>query len=201
MRPLLLAALLLAAPMAAERGVVPIPPREAPIADDVIPVINGSAVWPGDVSCTPHGTVLYVPSPERTEQIARAVLTILQIDLDQGVLTTPVPYAVWRATTKLYWPPQFRDRPTYVMAAVPPGYAPNCFNASGEPRLCVCAAGIGYLTPVIDVSDPDRTEKLIAWETLNAQLGLLNRADLWDGPVVSGIVERTANLIGGWRFK
>lgn len=193
MKPLLLAALLIATPLAAQR----VTPRDA----EVIPVINGSAVWRGSPECAPRGAGAYVPSPQRTEQIVRAAMTVLQIDLDQRIITTPVPYDVWRMTTSLYWAPQFRDRPTWVMGALPPGYLPNCYNAQGEPRWCGCSAGIGYLSPVIDVSDPARVEPLICWEALNAQFGLLQRTDLWDSATVASLTNRAAALVGGWRTR
>lgn len=194
MRPLLLAALLLAAPMAAERGVVPVPARPPITADDVIPVINGSAVWPGSVECKPYGTTVYVPSRSRAKYIRDTTRRFIEFDLDSGALVTPVPYDVWRAVIKLDWEQQFFDRPIYSQYAVPPGYTPNC----GQ-YWCGCAAGVGTLTPQISVSDPSRVEPLISWEVCNATLGLLQLSSKWDGAYVSSVTTRVAAEIGGWR--
>ncbi len=219
MKPLLLAALLLAAPAAAQtfsldtgpydlstltsrgigdtlelRGVVPIPARPPITADDVIPVINGSAVWPGSVECKPFGTALYVPTRSRAKYIRDTTRRFIEMDLDTGALVTPVPYAVWRALIKLDWEQQFFDRPLYSQYAVPPGYTANC-----PPYWCGCAAGVGTLMPKISVSDPSRVEALLSWEVVNATLGLLQLPGKWDGPYVANVVNRVSAEIGGWK--
>lgn len=183
----------LACPAAAQR----VPPT--PIT--TVWVINGSPVMPGSVECQPRGTGLYVPTLARARQIRDAVRLTVVMDIETGALTISRTYQEWRVFTALDWPTTFTARPTWVMAAVPPGYSSNCVNDQGQPRWCGCAAGVGSLPAVVDTSDNVRVEALVAWETANGLLGFLNRPDLWDGPVVSGIVNRAATLCGGWRFQ
>ncbi len=201
MKPLLLAALLLASFAAAERGVVPVGPRTPPSADDVVWVINGWPIMPGSPECAPRGVGGYVPTEERLRALDSALGTIMAVDLESGTLTTPLTYAEWRMVISLWWPPVFTARPTWVSTtSIPPGYSANCTDPhSGAPAWCGCAAGYATVPPQIDTSDPARTEKLWLWERCNNRLGLLRRADLFDAGYISNATNRAAALCGGWR--
>jgi len=175
--------------------------RTPPMDVDVIPYIHGHAIYPGSVECAPRGTGGYVPTPERVRQIREAVVLVLATDIETGVLTTPLLYVEWRAAfaAAAEYQPRFTQRPTWVMGAVPPGWTSNCVNAQGEPRLCVCSAGTGYLSPLIDTSDPARVEPLCGWEYLNSLLGVLRRGDAWDSAYVASANNRVAAIVGGWK--
>ena len=180
---------------------VPVGPRARPFDVDVIPYINGHAIYPGSETCAPRGSGGYVPTVARVRQIREAVVLVLATDIETGALTTPLLYVEWRAAfaASSEYLPHFTDRPTWVMGAVPPGWASNCVNAQGEPRLCICSAGIGYLSPVVDTSDPARVEPLCGWEYLNSLLGVLRRGDAWDSAYVASANNRVAGIVGGWK--
>lgn len=57
-------------------------------------------------------------------------------------------------------------------------------SVAGVPRW-VCAAGIGTDPIVVSLAQPTRTLDLVAWETGNRTLVLLDRFDLTDGATVS----------------
>lgn len=169
--------------------------------EPVFQSINGWPIYPGSTSCPVYGTAAYVPTEARVQQIRQAVFLFISTDLETGALTTPLLYMEWRAAMAAVqeYRPRFQRRPVYVMAQVPPGYTSNCQNAQGEPRLCTCAAGVGYLSPLVAVDNPSRTEALVAWETVNGFLGVLRRGDLFDGPYVTSVNNRASALVGGWR--
>lgn len=194
-------AAMLACPARAEVRVIPTGPRE-PVADlDTVPVVNGWPIMPGSPQCARTGPVSYVPDADRVRQIRGSVVTLMNWDVETGYLTTtrtPAERAIAFAMVREI-EPRFRDRPTWVAGAVPPGYTANCTDGNGVPALCVCAAGIGYLSPVVDAGDPAQVEKLLAWETVNSILYLLNRPDLGDSSYVTRCLSMIAPVIGGWR--
>ena len=168
---------------------------------DVVMVVNGWPIMPGSPQCARTGSVSYVPDADRVRQIRGSVVTLMNWDVETGYLTTPLSPAERAIALAMVREiePRFRDRPTWVAGAVPPGYASNCMDGNGVPALCVCAAGIGYLSPVVDAGDPQRVEQLIAWETVNSILYLLNRPDLGDSSYVTRCLSMIAPVIGGWR--
>ena len=168
---------------------------------EVVMVVNGWPIMPGSPQCARTGPVSYVPDADRVRQIRGSVVTLMNWDVETGYLTTtrtPAERAIAFAMVREI-EPRFRDRPTWVAGAVPPGYTANCTDGNGVPALCVCAAGIGYLSPVIDAGDPVQVEKLVAWETVNSILYLLNRPDLGDTSYVTRCLSMIAPVIGGWR--
>ena len=176
---------------------------ERPPADDfdVVMVVNGWPIMPGSPQCARTGPVSYVPDADRVRQIRGSVVTLMNWDVETGYLTTtrtPAERAIAFAMVREI-EPRFRDRPTWVAGAVPPGYTADCTDGNGVPALCVCAAGIGYLSPVIDAGDVTQVEKLVAWETVNSILYLLNRPDLGDTSYVTRCLSMIAPVIGGWR--
>lgn len=163
--------------------------------------VNGWAIFPGSSQCARTGSVSYVPDADRVRQIRGSVVTLINWDVETGYLTTSrtaaeraIAFAMVREIE-----PRFRDRPTWVAGAVPPGYTANCVDGNGSPALCVCAAGIGYLSPIVDAGDASRIERLLAWETVNSILTILGRSDLWDTSYVTSVLNNVAPVIGGWR--
>ena len=163
--------------------------------------VNGWPIMPGSPQCARTGSVSYVPDADRVRQIRGSVVTLMNWDIETGYLTTtrtPAERAIALAMVREI-EPRFRDRPTWVAGAVPPGYVANCTDGNGVPALCVCAAGIGYLSPVVDAGDPAQVEKLVAWETVNSILYIFQRADLGDTSYVTRCLSMIAPVIGGWR--
>ena len=174
--------------------------RVKPTDIEVLPVINGHPVWPGSVECAPRTDRQYVPTVQRANMIREFTRRTIEMDLDTKALTTPLTYEAWRELIKLDFGQRFTDRPVYVMGQVPPGYQSNCVNEQGQPRLCICSSGVGYLVPSIDTSDPSRVEALLVWEGVNSRLGLLNRADLFDSSsYVGSVTRRVEQWLGGWK--
>lgn len=169
--------------------------------EPVFQSINGWPIYRGSPQCPVYSTAVYVPAEERVQEIRGAVFMFMSSDIESGRLATTLPEGEWRAVMAAMneYRPRFTRRATYVMAQVPPGYTPNCYDGHGEPRWCGCASGIGYLSPLVAVDNPTRVEALVAWETVNGILGVLRRGDLWDGPVVGNLVTRVSAYVGGWR--
>ncbi len=186
--------LALALPAAAQR-----PPAPADL--EVVEVVNGWPIMPSSPECARTGIVRYVPDAARVRQIRGAVVSFLNYEINRGALTTSLTSAERAIAFALIREidPRFVDRPVWVAAAVPPGYTSNCTDGNGQPALCTCAAGIGYLMPVVDAGDSTRVEQLVAWETVNSILTVLNRTDLWDTSYVTTVLSNVAPVIGGWR--
>lgn len=55
------------------------------------------------------------------------------------------------------------------------------------------------LGPTVAVDDLSRVEALIAHETCNATIGLLQRCDLADGTYISSVNSRVREWIRGWQ--
>lgn len=176
MKRLLLAALLFAQPLAAQRFTplpprTPIPPRGGatlalppdPGLLPSVPVREGS-----DACAEAWGRTVTIPRPEavrcyRVKAMEYVVAAAQRNEFRPGPksvsLTYPgVTFAVW---------------PVHVFGAV-----------AGVPQW-VCAAGIGSNPIVVSLAQDWRTLWLVAWETANNVVALqLDRYDLGDGAVV-----------------
>ncbi len=170
--------------------------RTPPSEEASIPVIAGHPVFRGSPECSTRTDRQYVPTKERADAIRNYTRRVIELDLDTKALTTPLSYETWRELIKLDFGQQFFDRPVKGWYLCPAGYN----GGPPYPYSCeLCAAGVGYLVPYISTSEPERVEALIAHETTNARLGLLQRSDLFDGAYVSSVVNRVAAKMGGWK--
>lgn len=161
-----------------------------------IPVVNGHPIFRGSEQCSPRTDRQYVPTVRRADAIRYFTRRVLELDLDTKALTTPLSYETWRALIALDLGQKFFDRPVLGDYMCPAGWN----GGPPEPYPCrLCAAGVGYLIPYISTSEPERVEALIAHETTNARLGMLQRSDLWDGAYVSSVVRRVGEWIGGYQ--
>ena len=196
---LLLAAVLLASPLAAQqteiltRTLTTTLTRTPPSDYYVVPVINGAPVMRGSPQCPPYTSQTFVPTADRARWIRGMTRRFIQQDLASGALTSPLSRQTTDAILAIDLGQTFLDRPLYGTYSVPPGWAPNCGTA-----WCGCAAGSGAIPPTIATDDPSRVEALLSWETSNATLGLLQRGDLADGIYVSSVVSRVRDWLGGW---
>ena len=84
-----------------EVGTVPVGPRARPFDVDVIPYINGHAIYPGSENCAPRTDRRYVPSAERVRAIRYFTVRTIEIDLDTKALTTPLAYDMWRKVIEI----------------------------------------------------------------------------------------------------
>ena len=161
-----------------------------------IPVVNGHPIFDGSPECSPRTDHGYVPTVQRANAIRYFTRRVLELDLDTKALTTPLSYETWRELIKLDLGQKFFDRPVIGDYTCPAGWN----GGPDYPYPCrLCAAGVGYLVPYISTSEPERVEALIAHETTNARLGLLQRSDLFDGPYVSSVVRRVGEWMGGFQ--
>ena len=175
---------------------VPVGPRARPVEQASIPVIAGHPVFRGSPECSTRTDRQYVPSVQRADAIRYFTRRVIELDLDTKALTTPLSYETWRELIKLDLGQKFFDRPVIGDYMCPAGWN----GGPDYPYPCrLCAAGVGYLVPYISTSEPERVEALIAHETTNARLGMLQRSDLWDGAYVSSVVRRVGERMGGYQ--
>lgn len=197
---LLLAAVLLASPLAAQqteiltRTLTTTLTRTPPSDYYVVPVINGAPVMRGSPQCPPYTSQTFVPTADRARWIRGMTRRFIQQDLASGALTSPLSRQTTDAILAIDLGQTFYDRQIYGTYQVPPDYTPNCGTF-----LCTCAAGVATIPPSIATDDPSRVESLVAWETCNATLGLLQRGDLADGSYVSSVTRRVEQWLGGWQ--
>ena len=167
--------------------------RVPPSGYYTVPVINGSPVMRGSSQCVPVTSQTFVPTADRARWIRGMTRTVIKQDLATGALTSPLSRQTTDALLAIDLGQTFYDRPLYGAYSVPPGWTPNCGT-----YLCLCASGIGTVPPQVATDDPERVEPLVAHETANATLGLLQRGDLGDSAYVSSIVSRVRDWIGGF---
>ena len=157
-----------------------------------VPVINGQPILFGSPQCVGIAPVTYVPSPARVTEIRAWTERALRYDLTAGVLVSPL--GVDEAKRLLQYLPaiRFYDRPTYNFSRWPDGT-----------WVWACAQGFaGFDGPKIAADDPQRTERLVAYELGNFFCGLINRTDLFDSPYVQSIENAVgAQVTGGWRVQ
>jgi len=156
------------------------------------PVLNGQPILPGSVECVGIAPVSYVPSPARVTEIRAWTERALRWDLDHGVLVSPL--GVDEAKRLLQYLPaiRFYDKPTYNYSRWPDGT-----------WVWACAQGFaGFDGPKVAADNPQRTERLVCYETVNWYVGLVGRLDLWDGPYIQAIENAVGSqLTGGWRVQ
>ena len=158
----------------------------------VFPVINGQVVHEGSVECLGIAPVSYVPSPARVTEIRAWTERALRWDVQQGVLVSPLGQA--EALRLLQYLPaiRFYDRPTYNRSRWPDGT-----------WRTACAQGFsGFDGPKVAADDPQRTERLVCYESVNFFVGLIGRTDLFDSNYIQSIENAVgAQLTGGWRVQ
>ncbi len=154
------------------------------------PVINGQPILPGSVECLGIAPVTYVPSPARVTEIRAWTERALRWDLDHGALVSPL--GVTEALRLLQYLPaiRFYDRPTYNYSRHP--------NGTWQ---WMCAQGFsGFDGPKVAADNPQRTERLTVFESVNFYVGLIGRLDLWDTTYIQTVENAVGSqLTGGWR--
>jgi hypothetical protein len=156
----------------------------------VFPVINGQVVHEGSVECYGIAPVTYVPSPARVTEIRAWTERALRWDIDHGVLVSPLGVEEAKRLLKYLPHVRFYDKPTYNYSRWPDGT-----------WVWACAQGFsGYDGPKVAADNPQRTERLVCYESVNFFVGLIGRTDLFDSSYVQGIENAVgAQVAGGWR--
>ena len=202
----------------ARQAPVPIGPRTPPPAPapapvvTSVPVVNGIAIWPGSPECEVFGPITYYPTLERVREIQLAARWAIAKELDAGAigwngitpegLKTPMSGLEWQAVLAFTYEnvPTFYDRPRFGTYKPWPGATPNC-SVGDTPMVCICAQGVGRIHPEIALDQPLRTERLIAWETLNSLVCAVRRCDLGDSAYISTLMTAIEPRVGGWRTR
>ncbi len=155
-----------------------------------LPVISSQVILEGSPECVGIAPVTYVPSPARVAEIRAWTERALRWDVQQGVLVSPLGQA--EALRLLQYLPnvRFYDKPTYNFSRHP--------NGTWQ---WMCAQGYsGFDGPKVAADNPQRTERLVAFETANWFAGLIGRSDLWDTAWTQSIENAVgAQVTGGWR--
>ena len=155
-----------------------------------VPVLNGQAILVGSPECVGIAPVTYAPSPARVTEIRAWTERALRYDLTSGALVSPL--GVEEAKRLLQYLPhvRFYDKPTYNYSRHPDGT-----------WQWMCAQGFsGFDGPKVAADNPQRTERLVCYESVNFYLGLIGLEAMWDTSYVQGIENVVgAQLAGGWQ--
>ena len=171
--------------------------RPRPSDAEMVPYVNGFAIYPGSPECARKSDHTYVPTQQRVRAIRYWTIRAIEADLDTQALTTPLALETRRLVIALArdLEPRFVERRMYATYTTPPGWTPNC-----GVYWCGCASGAGTWPPQIATDNPPNVEALVSWELTNAILGQLQRSDLWDtSSYVGGVTRRVEQWLGGWQ--
>ena len=195
-RSALLAALLLAAPAAAERGVVPVGPREGNPPAASYPQ-DGAFVYSPDPACPTVGRTL-PDLPKALCMRAKALEYLIREVAERRVIPGPgftacQSWADFAFPTCVDW--AIRLRTPEIRWGMSPVYLTG--HIGGVPWTG-CVAGVSYPTFIrVSLADESRIYRLASWETANGIVVYwLDLRESGDGPIVSAATNYAAQACG-----